>query len=739
MGTGVSIGALLRVLTLVALACAITAPPASAAEPAKTALTFDVMVGPGNDVPCTITADLYTPAGASKDHPVPAVMGTNGFGGSKSDFSTLGPTYAKRGYAFFAYSGLGFGNSGCKITLDDPDYDGKAGSQLLSFLGGTKAAKDGTKIDYIVKDGPGDPRVGMIGGSYGGQIQFAIAGLDRRLDTIVPQITWNDLSYSLTPNNTDFKTGVTYSTPGVAKSDWPVLFTALGLEQGFQQAVQNQDPSHLGACPNFSDQVCTSLVTSASLGYPDAATLALLRHASVASYISRIRIPTFLAQGQSDTLFDLQEVVATYKSLRAQGTPVKMLWRSSGHSGGSIPGESSSSNPESAYESRLELQWFDYYLRHIGPRPGLDLSFLRDWVKYSGDAAPAVAVTPRYPAGPEQTVFLSGTNQLVPTKTSVSGGAASFAAVPGATGSGGSFTQVPGADAPGTFAAYETGPLADKVDIVGIPRLTVKLDAPVFAQSQSQDPGAELVLFAKLLDVDENGNATLPRNQLSAVRVGDVTKPVEIQLPGIVHRFEKGHRMRLVVTTSNATNHGNNVAGPVSIVTNPGAPGTLTLPKLGAGFSTVPGRCLSARSPIGPRNIGRVRLGYTRSRLLRIPVRPVRRTSRTYRYCVKGRSGAVTAVFSSRSRRGRVSLVTTTARGHGNRNVRVSSRASRFRRAYPRRRAVGRGLFRASPRSPRLIGVRGGRVTFIGVVNGSLLRHPQSLRRYLRLAGVRPR
>ena len=732
------------VAILVGAAVAIAAPAASAAEPVKRALSFDVVVGPANDVPCTITADLYTPAGASAANPVPAVMGTNGFGGSKSDFSSLGPAYAKRGYAFLAYSGLGFGNSGCKITLDDPDYDGKAGSQLLSFLGGTKAAKDGTKIDYIVKDGPGDPRVGMIGGSYGGQIQFAIAGLDRRLDAIVPQITWNDLSYSLTPNNTDFQTGVTYRTPGVAKSDWPVLFTALGLGQGFQQAVQNQDPSHLGACPNFSDQVCTSLVTTASTGYPDAATLALLRHASVASYMSNIRIPTFLVQGQSDTLFDLQEVVATYKALRAQGTPVKMLWRSSGHSGGSIPGESNSTTPEAAYESRLELQWLDYYLRHSGPKPAGDFSFLRDWIKYSGDAAPSVAVTPSYPAGPEQTVFLSGTDKLVPAQSNVSPGTASFAAVPNATGSGGGFTELPGQDAPGTFATYETAPLADTVDIVGVPRLTVKLDAPVFAQSQSQDPAAKLVLFAKLLDVDEQGNATLPRNQLSATRVGDVTKPVEIQLPGIVHRFAKGHRMRLVVTTSNTTNRGSNVAGPVSIITSPAAPGTLTLPKLGANFTTLSrggsgGRCLSARSPIGPRNIGRIRIGYTRSRLLRLPVLPERITSRSYRYCVKGRSGAVTAVFSSRSRKGRVKLVTTTARGHGNRNVRVTSRSARFRKAYRRRRALGHGVFRASPRSPRLIGVRRGRVTWIGVVSRPVLKHRKTFRGYLRLAGVKPR
>src|SRR3954451_7268939 len=171
---------------LVVCAVLLWTSPALAAEPSKTAMTFDVVVGPANDTHCTITADLYKPAGASKSHPVPAILATNGFGGSKSDFDELGPAYARRGYAFLAYSGLGFGNSGCKITLDDPDWDGKAGKQLVSFLG---------KSDFIKKDTPGDPRVGMIGGSYGGQIQFAIAGLDRRLDAIVPQITWNDLSY----------------------------------------------------------------------------------------------------------------------------------------------------------------------------------------------------------------------------------------------------------------------------------------------------------------------------------------------------------------------------------------------------------------------------------------------------------------------------------------------------------------------------------------------------------------
>lgn len=565
-----------------ALAMAGMVAPALAADPVKKELEFEVVVGPRDDAKCTITANLFTPAGASKGDPVPALMGTNGFGGSKADFDTLGPSYAKRGYAFLAYSGLGFGNSGCKVTLDDPDWDGKAGSQLLSFLGGTKAALDGTKIDYVVKDAPGDPRVGMIGGSYGGQVQFAIAGLDGRLDAIVPQITWNDLLYSLGPNNTDFERGVTSRTPGVFKSDWPVLFTALGFGVGFQQAVENQDPSHLGACPNFADQACAALVTSAATGYGDEATTALLRHASVASYIERIRIPTLLSQGQSDTLFDLQEAVATYRALRSRGTPVKMLWRSSGHSGGSIGGERSETKLESAYESRMALEWLDFYVRGIGDPPALDFSFLRDWVKYEGDAAPAVGSTPSYPAGTDRTVFLSGTDELVSDRASVKAGSASFAAAPGATGSGGAATEVPGADAPGTTASFTGAPLSEDLDVVGVPRLNVKLEAPTFAQSQAQGPASKLVLYAKLLDVGPDGAAKLPRNLLSAVRVPDVTKPVEIELPGIAYRFAKGHSLRVVIATSNATNRGNNLAGPVSVVVDPAAPSTLTVPRLGA-------------------------------------------------------------------------------------------------------------------------------------------------------------
>ena len=54
----------------------------------------------------------------------------------------------------------------------------------------------------------------MVGGSYGGAVQLATASVDRRLDTIIPFITWNDLSYSFGPNHTGQTSGVSTRTSG---------------------------------------------------------------------------------------------------------------------------------------------------------------------------------------------------------------------------------------------------------------------------------------------------------------------------------------------------------------------------------------------------------------------------------------------------------------------------------------------------------------------------------------------
>src|SRR3954453_3281503 len=318
-GSFVSVGA--------AIALAVAAVPAAPTDNDIKTLPPAVVTGPANDQHCDIVGDLYKPTGATKANPAPAVLTTNGFGGSKDDQADMAKLLATRGYVVLSYSGLGFGGGGCKITLDDRDYDGKAGSQLVTFLGGGKAATDGTKVDYVRLDATGsdgkhhafDPRVGMVGGSYGGQIQFGIAGLDPRVDTIIPIIPWNDLSYSLAPNNTSFDHGVTYQTPGIEKFEWTSLFFGLGIADGIMGT--QIDPSRNVGCPNFDDRACGSKVQMDATGAPNDSTLLFSRHASVTSFVDKIRIPTLLSQGQSDPLFNLQEAIATYRSLRGQHVP----------------------------------------------------------------------------------------------------------------------------------------------------------------------------------------------------------------------------------------------------------------------------------------------------------------------------------------------------------------------------------------------------------------------------------
>ena len=143
----------------------------------------------------------------------------------------------------------------------------------------------------------------MIGGSYGGQVQYAVAMQDQRVDALIPIITWNDLEYSLAPNNADLTGGVQTATPGVAKKQWVGLFFGGGIVDGVDDA--QVDPTRNVGCPNFADEVCPAAASLNTLGYPDAGTQAIAARSSVATYLERVLAPTLLVQGQKDTLFNL--------------------------------------------------------------------------------------------------------------------------------------------------------------------------------------------------------------------------------------------------------------------------------------------------------------------------------------------------------------------------------------------------------------------------------------------------
>jgi predicted acyl esterase len=588
-----------------------TPTAATAAKPRFTVRTLDFHVTVPNEAiggtgtqTCLIVGDLYKPAHASRHHRVPVILTTNGFGGSKDDQAGMAKIAARHGYGVLSYSGLGFGGSGCKISLDDPSYDGRAGKQLVSFLGGKTGIATTTsgkavpairwiRHDRVAHDGKHhkfDPRVGMIGGSYGGQIQFAIADKDPRLDTIVPIITWSDLSYSLAPNNTNLRHGVTYGTdaPGTEKFDWVKLFFGEGIADGLSGV--SVDPSRNVGCPNFLNEACKAEaeLDSNTLVTPDLYSFS--RHASVESYIRRIKIPTLLAQGQADTLFNLQEAVATYRSLRHQHTPVKMIWQSWGHSDSTAAkGEyTSGAGLLNTYEGKRFFAWFNHYLkgRHVstGPR----FAYYRDYVHFSGKGPDSkqYAAASHFPVGRPRTLFASGSNQLVGSRDKVVTGSASYTNPGGGAPSSYSETSAlqggeipnqatPPTDAPGTFASFSSAPLAKRVDVAGIPRAVLHVTAP---DASSAALPLELQLFAKVYDVAPDGTVNLVHRLISPVRVKDASKPIHVTLPGIVHRFGKGHRIELVIAATDGAYRNATAVQPVTVTTSRTAPVSLTLP-----------------------------------------------------------------------------------------------------------------------------------------------------------------
>ena len=170
-----------------------------------------------------------------------------------------------------------------------------------------------------------------------------------------------------------------------------------------------------------------------AVGYPTDDTVAFARHASVSSYVENIRVPTLLIQGENDTLFNLQEAVATYQALQAQGTETKMIWQSWGHSGAApAPGELDMRHPEQSYEGARVISWFQRYLEDKPVDTGPEFSYFRDWVSYSGIATPAYGTSSTYPVGKTQQLYLSGTDKLVTAKSSVVPGSATYANVAGA-------------------------------------------------------------------------------------------------------------------------------------------------------------------------------------------------------------------------------------------------------------------------------------------------------------------
>ncbi|MFD5335959.1 CocE/NonD family hydrolase [Streptomyces hawaiiensis] len=452
----------------------------------------------GNGV--RIDTSYFTSGG---DRRRPAVLLGHGFGGSKNDVRQQAEKLARDGYAVLTWSARGFGKSNGKIGLNDPEGEVADVSKLIDWL---------AKQPQVELDKKGDPRVGMAGGSYGGAIALLTAGHDPRVDAIAPSITYWNLADALFPN-------------GVFKKLWAGIFVNSG-----------------GGCEKFEPALCRMYERVAESGTPDAQARKLLEERSPSAVGKNIKVPTLLMQGQSDSLFPLGQADQAAKAIRANGAPVDVDWIAGGHDGGDM---------EAGRVQGRVTSWFDRYLKDDkGAATGPAFRVTRTLGMGSGDGEPRLTgvTSDRYPGleSEQRSIALAGREQTFDNPPGASPPGVS--ALPGLGGAGG-LSQLStlgigiSLDFPGQFAAFESAPQREDLQITGSPTATVHV------KSTSDDA----VLFAKLYDVGPGGTQpVLPSQLVTPIRVegAKVGKDVRITLPAIDHEIDDGHRLRLVLAST---------------------------------------------------------------------------------------------------------------------------------------------------------------------------------------------
>src|SRR5579884_2012096 len=332
-----------------------------------------------------IVYNLFEPLHPAPHSVYPIVYGPGW--GSAGD-TTPDENLIRAGYAELTWDPRGFGQSGGVSEVDSPAAEGRDVSALISQVltgraeiavdtGGRRGQPRYTNARRR-SNTYGEPVVGMGSGSYGGGIQWSTASFDRRIKAIVPELSWNDLDYSLDPG-------------GVVKLGWTEFLFAAGPPDWTQSHLQ---PDLQGApgggtggntVGGYDPNLYKAETEALALGYLTQPTLAWFRQRSMAEFGAGPAghvpdIPVLAVQGTVETLFNLNDGWANLVETREHhaGLPLKMIAFCGGHvacpigappNGDNYSDTASKTSPvapgesASTYTEDETLAWLGHYLR----------------------------------------------------------------------------------------------------------------------------------------------------------------------------------------------------------------------------------------------------------------------------------------------------------------------------------------------------------------------------------------
>jgi ABC-2 type transport system ATP-binding protein len=544
-----------------------------------------------------IVYNLFEPLHPRKGSVYPILEGPGwGSAGATTPDSEL----IARGYAELTWDPRGFGESGGVAEIDAPSAEGRDVSALIDKV---LTGRPEIVTDHGGKDGQpryandrsgsntyGQPVVGMTGGSYGGGIQFATAAFDARVKAIVPVITWNNLNYSLWPNN-------------VIKLGWGELLYGAGLAysgadhvQGDvnQAALMSGNPFSGGdggmQVGGYDPNIDESEASGAALGYPTSQTIAWFGQRSQAVYGAGPGghvgdVPTLLIQGTVDTLFNLNDAWANYVEIhgRYPSLPLKLIAFCGGHvscptgaapTGANYSDTASKSSPvgpgESAatFDENKTIDWFDHYLRGEDPTDGMRARVV--YQDQTGNFYPVSTFPTTSAPGPAKIVSSPLAGTLVDHGAPSGAGPAGVdtAVTDGATNS---------SDPGQVTVPVLTAPAHADVPIVGIGHVTATVTVD----------GAAAELFFRLIDKDTGDVVDL---QTQPLRVDNLDLPglggnadvppgpqkLSLDLAGTAYDLPAGDTLELQVSTSTDSFSPNRGSAVVTL-----AGGKVSVPTLG--------------------------------------------------------------------------------------------------------------------------------------------------------------
>lgn len=498
------------------------------------------------------------------------------------------------GYAVISIDQRGHGESGGTVRVMDPEFEGQ---DLVAIIDWAEQ-----HLDFL-KYRDGNLLLGAIGGSYGGGYQMLLWETDpsQRMDAMVPEITWNDLPYSLNPGN-------------VVKSYWALFLAGAGdaLTQGRQDPFIRAtllDGVATGVFPAdalpqfgahspayFCGQGYSDMkgVTADGSTYVLAPLASNLPPTSGVFSISRSPLKRFqkvdalLFQGMRDHLFNFNEAYHNYQCLQRGGGDVRLLSYETGHGALSpdvglvsqavqVQGIPLSRNCGSVDATAATLAWFNEKL--LG----------------KGNADSAI------PSGKNVCISLTQKDAVAVPQVTV-GGTELPVAMPGSLPVPVTLGQLAPTIVPLTSVAEGTNVLA------GIPHLKVKVSrgaAELDALCQdAQEPlfrlgSCDSTVFVGLGLITASASGKIPLlpelidNQVMPLRgFGDF----DVDMVGVGERLHAGDQLVLLVYGNSPTFVATSSRDlSTAIVT---ISGTVRLPLLGD-LPAIPGDAPSAGLPVG--------------------------------------------------------------------------------------------------------------------------------------------